>query len=81
MSHCSLRLRECECCFHLLNVNDPLTYVYRMSVLAVYALVIAHPGPIFGRSDANIYESNATPLSDNLTEKAEPGVSTTQYNV
>ena len=52
-----------------------------MIILAVYALMIAHPGPVFGQSDANIYESNVTAAGDGFTEKAEPGVSTTQHNV
>lgn len=52
-----------------------------MSVLAVYALVVAHPGPVFGRSDANMYESDVTAPSDGRTEKVEPGISATQQNV
>ena len=52
-----------------------------MSVLAVYALVVAHPGPVFGRSDANMYESDVTAPSDGGTEKAEPGISATQQSV
>lgn len=52
-----------------------------MIVLAVYSLVIAHPGPIFGRSDANTYETDVTATSDAFTEKAEPGMSTTQQSV
>lgn len=62
---------------------------YRMIILAVYALVVAHPGPVFGQSDANIYESNVTAASDGfaekagdeLADKAELGVSNTQHNV
>ena len=52
-----------------------------MVILAVYALMIAHPGPVFGQSDANIYEANVTAAGDGFGEKAEPGVSTTQQNV
>ena len=52
-----------------------------MSVLAVYSLVIAHPGPIFGRTDANIYEANVTATSDRFTENAEPEMSTTRQSV
>ena len=81
MNPCSSRLRECESHFHSVLVNNSLTYVHRMSVLAVYSLVVAHPGPVFGRSDVNIYESNLTVASDNFAEKAEPGVSTTQHNL
>ena len=51
---------------------------YRMSLLAVYSLVIAQPGPIFGRSDANIYESDLAVTSDGFTGKAEPGLPTMQ---
>ena len=47
-----------------------------MSVLAVYSLIIAQPGPIFGKSDAHKYESNVTAASEGITEKPEPGVST-----
>lgn len=54
---------------------------YRMSVLAVYSLVIAHPGPIFGRTDANIYESNITATSDGFTENAEQEMSATRQGV
>ena len=52
-----------------------------MIILAVYALMIAHPGPVFGRSDANMYESNITTAGDGFTEKPEPEISTTQHNV
>ena len=52
-----------------------------MIILAVYSLIIAHPGPVFGRSDANIYESNVTAASDGFTEKAEPGIPATQRNL
>ena len=52
-----------------------------MIVIAVYSLIIAHPGPVFGRSDANVYESNVTAASDGFTEKAEPGVSATESSV
>ena len=45
-----------------------------MIVLALYSLMIAHPGPIFAPSDANIYESNVTATSDGFTEKEEPGM-------
>ena len=65
----------------LLNEKNLLISEYRMIILAVYALMIAHPGPVFGRSDANIYESNLTAAGNGFTEKAEPGVSTTQHNV
>ena len=65
----------------LWNKENPLISENRMIVLAVYALMIAHPGPVFGQSDANIYESNVTATGDGFTEKAEPGVSTNQHNV
>lgn len=63
--------------------NEPLFIGLEgvMIVLAVYSLVIAHPGPIFGRSDANTYETDVTATSDAFTEKAEPGMSTTQQSV
>ncbi|CAD6593741.1 MAG: hypothetical protein ASARMPRED_007904 [Alectoria sarmentosa] len=63
--------------------NEPLFIGLEgvMSVLAVYALVVAHPGPVFGRSDANMYESDVTAPSDGGTEKAEPGISATQQSV
>ena len=64
-----------------LNEKNLLISEYRMIILAVYALMIAHPGPVFGRSDANIYESNITATSNGFTEKAEPEISTTQQNV
>ena len=54
---------------------------YRMSVLAVYSLAIAHPGPIFAGSDANIYESNVTASSDGFTGNAEPEMSAMRQNV
>ncbi len=69
MSRCSLGLRECEYSFRLSKAKSPLTVGYRMSVLAVYSLVLAQPGPIFGRSDANI---NVATTSAGVTEKAEP---------
>ena len=52
-----------------------------MIVLAIYSLVIAHPGPIFAPSDANIYESNITATSNGFTEKEEPGMAARQQNV
>lgn len=52
-----------------------------MIVIAVYSLIIAHPGPIFGRSDANVYESEVIATSDGFTEKVEPGISATQQSV
>lgn len=52
-----------------------------MSVLAVYSLVIAHPGPVIGRSDANTYESDVASTSDGFPEKAEPVTPTTQQSV
>lgn len=52
-----------------------------MIVLAIFSLVIAHPGPIFRHSDANIYEHDVTATSDGFTEKAEPGMSITQHSV
>ena len=73
--------KECESCFRALNNEDRLINECRMSVLAVYALVVAHPGPVFGRSDANMYESDVTAPSDGGTEKAEPGISATQQSV
>lgn len=45
-----------------------------MSTAAVYSLVIAHPGPIFRQSGANVYESNVIAASDGFTEKAELGM-------
>lgn len=54
---------------------------HRMIVIAVYSLIIAHPGPIFGRSDANVYESEVIATSDGFTEKVEPGISATQQSV
>ena len=47
-----------------------------MIILAVYALMIAHPGPVFGPSDANIYEANVSAAAgaDGFIEKGEPGV-------
>lgn len=41
-----------------------------MSVLAVYSLVVAHPGPMYERSD--IYESDVIATSDDFREKSEP---------
>lgn len=81
MSHCSSGLRECECCFCPLNTRDLLTNDCRMIVIAVYSLIVAHPGPIFGRSDANVYESDVTATSDGFTAKAEPGVSAAESSV
>ena len=81
MSRCSSGSRECKCYVRPLNARNLLTNWYRMSVLAVYSLVIAHPGPILGRSDANIYESDITGTSNGFTEKEEPGMSTTQQSV
>ena len=81
MSRCSSDLRECECYLRPIKVRNILINDYRMSLLAVYSLVIAQPGPIFGRSDANIYESDITATSHGFTEKAEPGMSTTQQTV
>lgn len=52
-----------------------------MIVIAVYSLIVAHPGPIFGRSDANVYESDVTATSDGFTAKAEPGVSAAESSV
>ena len=52
-----------------------------MIILAVYALMVAHPGPVFGRSDANMYDSNMAGASDGFTEKAEPDTSTTTQDV
>ncbi len=69
MNRCSLGLRECKCYFRPLKAKSPLTIGYRMSVLAVYSLVLAQPGPIFGRSDAKI---NVATTSADVTEKAEP---------
>ena len=64
-----------------MKVRHILTNEYRMSVLAVYSLVIAHPGPIFGRSNANIYESNVTATSDGFTENSQPEMSATREGV
>ena len=52
-----------------------------MIVLAVYSLAIAHPGPGFGRPNAEIYEPDVTPNSHGFTEKADPGTSITQHAV
>ena len=52
-----------------------------MIVLAIFSLVIAHPGPIFAPSDANIYESNVTATSHGFTEKEEPGMTARQQSV
>ncbi len=52
-----------------------------MIVLAIYALIIAHPGPIFRNSGANNYESHVTATSNDFTEKAETGMSGLQHGV
>ena len=52
-----------------------------MIILAVYALMIAHPGPVFGQSDKNVYEPNILAAGDGFAEKAEPGVESTLHNV
>lgn len=80
MSPYSSRLRDRRCCLRSLNERNPLISEYRMSVLAVYSLAISHPGPIFGQSDANVYESNVRVASDSFTEKADPESLTTQDN-
>ena len=58
----------------------PNQRAHRMIVLAVYALLIAHPGPIFGDSDAG-YGSDAMAASDGYNEKADPGMETTERSV
>ena len=64
-----------------MKVRNILIKEYRMSVLAVYSLVIAHPGPVIGRSDANTYESDVASTSDGFPDKAEPVTPTTQQSV
>lgn len=80
MSPCSSRLRDRKCCLCSLNERNPLISEYRMSVLAVYSLVISHPGPIFGRSNANMYETNVPTASNSFTEKADLESSITHHN-
>ena len=81
MSRYSSGLRECECCFRALNARILLNREYRMIIIAVYSLAVAHPGPGFGSSTAAIYESDVAATSDGFTEKAEPGMSITQHAV
>ena len=52
-----------------------------MIILAIYSLMIAHPGPIFAPSDANIYDSNVAATSNGFTEKEEPGTAARQQGV
>lgn len=63
-----------------MNVGELLTDESRMIVVAVYSLLLAHPGPIFGRSDANSYESDVTASSNTFSEKADPETTITQRN-
>ena len=76
MSRCLSGLRECESCFRPLNAGSLLTNEYRMIVLAIYSLVIAHPGPIFDRRGADFHESDVNVTSNDFAEKVELGMST-----
>ena len=73
--------RECKSYLLSLIAKKYLTHEYSMIILALYSLVIAHPGPIFAPSDANIYESNVTATSNGFTEKEEPGMAAREQDV